>query len=1012
MQQPLQERRPYLGGLARNPLLESTDASQETGTSVLYLLDFMQKVEVFQNLSEDELLQLAEAFTSQHAEDGEKLVQEGDEGSELFFIESGTVSVRTEERELTRLSQGQYFGETALVEKAPRNASVYAVGDVRLRVLTRDHFEMFDLHRKLHLELKHANMTNGLQELLGDLVTLRTFLKAVALLGGYLLLAILLFSSLEGWSWVDCVYFAVITLMTVGYGDFAPKHWGSRLLLVFFVLISLVIVATSIGEFLEGLVTLEIRNERARKALQLKQARVGVFDKLGQKKAWRRKALGCLAALVTLLGVSSGIARIAVQNCATWADALYFSVVTLSTIGYGDLTPIAEPGSRVVIGFLALLGVPVFGIVLAKIVEIAYGRAKSNSMPCVVGGLTNEKFDELVDFTDKLWRGGGYNSHPQQSLREQITPFEFLCFILTQNETVSLDEIKLIMANFSELDLTKTGLLEQQDVDEWLKRGSCNPAGFSASSSPRKGRKLSVMTAMRSTASSSSGGAKVGFVNVCVQDLQGRGERKVLLEVLRSRSHQEGTGSPGAKSGSFGRLSGRRSWHQILQPLWRALACLRDAARYVGLVSALVSAVASAVVVRAAVGEAPVQQPSSCGVARNSTTSCGRGCRRRCGRTSAAGLGCPSSPAPAARTDGATSSGLAPASSRTAGRHRLTSSTSLRRGKAFIYVLEILAQVLALVTLARRLPQRWLAFIDNVAGQWAFTKGYGKDPAGNGLRLSGLPDFRRAVQSRSGMQKMSPEPYSPALAKATDPARCVPWRLAGTHLVDQHTGELQMDLTDTLEECCDGCDALAECQAWIFERMAKRCRWIQFDDPVCREDPGDLGLAPRHGSGDRSSDTAVEDGKAMYTYAETLKFPDGVAAEKLDEAELETSGPSMKKAVESILAAKDSVPVFKELLSDIKAMQKPSQKLDLDEVAEKVQAASDKLAASKIHLYLCSVQQKVTEAKDPDLEKSSAHFKWILVIDREAAPDFKVMHAYMPVISPKGTEKEKTCAVM
>ena len=30
-----------------------------------------------------------------------------------------------------------------------------------------------------------------------------------------------------------------------------------------------------------------------------------------------------------------------------------------------------------------------------------------------------------------------------------------------------------------------------------------------------------------------------------------------------------------------------------------------------------------------------------------------------------------------------------------------------------------------------------------------------------------------------------------------------------------------------------------------------------------------------------------------------------------------------------------------------------------------------------------------SEAKDPDLEKSSAHFKWILVIDREAAPDFK-----------------------
>ena len=270
-----------------------------------------------------------------------------------------------------------------------------------------EHFERFDLHRKLDLELKHSNMKNGLQELLRNMVTLRTFFKSCALLGAYFLLAVLIFSNLEGWSWVDCVYFSIITLMTVGYGDFAPKHWGSRLTLVFFVLISLIIVATSIGEFLEGLVTLEIRNERARKVLQLKQARVGVFDKLGQKRRWRSKALGCLAALLTLLGISSAIARGAVQSCQTWADALYFSVVTLSTIGYGDLTPQANPGSKVIVSILALVGVPVFAIVLAKIVEIAYGRAKSSSMPCVVGGLTNEKFDQLVDFTDKLWRAGG-----------------------------------------------------------------------------------------------------------------------------------------------------------------------------------------------------------------------------------------------------------------------------------------------------------------------------------------------------------------------------------------------------------------------------------------------------------------------------------------------------------------------------------------------------------------------------------------------------------------------------
>ena len=33
--------------------------------------------------------------------------------------------------------------------------------------------------------------------------------------------------------------------------------------------------------------------------------------------------------------------------------------------------------------------------------------------PHATGGLTNEKFEQLIDFTDKLWRAGGYNSKPQ-----------------------------------------------------------------------------------------------------------------------------------------------------------------------------------------------------------------------------------------------------------------------------------------------------------------------------------------------------------------------------------------------------------------------------------------------------------------------------------------------------------------------------------------------------------------------------------------------------------------------
>ncbi|CAK9066554.1 unnamed protein product [Durusdinium trenchii] len=470
---------------ARGLLDEAALPGSVMDASLLRLLDFMYKVELFQQLDAEEILQLAPAFQRLEAQDGEKIVSQGDEGDQLFFIECGTVSVRVsnggKEREITTLSHGDYFGEAALLHGAPRNASVYALGEVQLRSLSRERFEAFDLHRKLNLEVRDARMKNGLRELMGGLVSVKTFCKAVLLIGIYFGVAVLIFSSLEGWTGLDVVYFSIITLMTVGYGDYAPKHWGSRLTLVFFVLASLVLVATSIGEFLETLVALEIRNERARKALQLKQARVGVFDYSGQRQRWRRRTCACVGALLGLLLVSSLLAKAFAHKCHTWVDALYFSVVTLSTIGYGDLTPGREPGSRVVVGILVLFGVPFFGMMLARIVEIAYGRAKKMGLPAVVGGLTNEKFEQLIEFTDQLWRAGGYNSRPQESLREEITPFEFLCFMLTQNESVSLDEIKQIMANFSELDLNKTGLLDQSTVDEWLRRGSSNPQGFAPS---------------------------------------------------------------------------------------------------------------------------------------------------------------------------------------------------------------------------------------------------------------------------------------------------------------------------------------------------------------------------------------------------------------------------------------------------------------------------------------------------------------------------------------------------
>lgn len=51
----------------------------------------------------------------------------------------------------------------------------------------------------------------------------------------------------------------------------------------------------------------------------------------------------------------------------TWIDSLYFSVITLTTVGYGDFSPATTPG-KVFTMFYVLVGI---GIFVALVTQIA-----------------------------------------------------------------------------------------------------------------------------------------------------------------------------------------------------------------------------------------------------------------------------------------------------------------------------------------------------------------------------------------------------------------------------------------------------------------------------------------------------------------------------------------------------------------------------------------------------------------------------------------------------------------
>ncbi|RCI10289.1 hypothetical protein L249_8550 [Ophiocordyceps polyrhachis-furcata BCC 54312] len=250
---------------------------------------------------------------------------------------------------------------------------------------------------------KDFNLTNSQRTLM---------LQTIAVLA-YMLIGALVFSKIEDWPYLDAVYWADVTLFTIGFGDFAPKTQLGRGLLIPYALvgtISVGLVISSISSLMleRGSRRLDARmEEKRRRKVITSMTRKGddhvltplppapppdaddfrVDDPLGDEFDRRRCEFELMRDIQSAasaqrrwlaMGVSFGIwvvlwlvGAVIFYACElsyqhwTYFDAFYYCFISLLTIGYGDLHVVSSAGRSFFV-FWSLLALPTMTVLISN----------------------------------------------------------------------------------------------------------------------------------------------------------------------------------------------------------------------------------------------------------------------------------------------------------------------------------------------------------------------------------------------------------------------------------------------------------------------------------------------------------------------------------------------------------------------------------------------------------------------------------------------------------------------
>lgn len=146
----------------RRILMESTFARRRMYES------FLEEVPILKTITPYERSKIADALETKKFAPGELIIKEGDPGHAFYLLSSGEADAYKGDpsNKVLHYSKGDFFGELALLNDAPRAASVVAASDVKVASLGKNAFQrLLGPVEGIMRRTKYEGVKSGVEEM-------------------------------------------------------------------------------------------------------------------------------------------------------------------------------------------------------------------------------------------------------------------------------------------------------------------------------------------------------------------------------------------------------------------------------------------------------------------------------------------------------------------------------------------------------------------------------------------------------------------------------------------------------------------------------------------------------------------------------------------------------------------------------------------------------------------------------------------------------------------------------